>query len=222
MKKIFLAFLLLIGFYTKISPMTEFDENFRDLIVSAYNLPDLFGKIKDFIVGDNFRIVCAGKCYRSKQLSTSSLEKYLRMHDIKVIINLCSEEESNEPWHILEVLTAKACNVEVIDIYMEKNEMPKKETLLRLLKVFKDHKDKSVLIHCSWGIDRTGLIVFLWKFLVEGKTKEQATRAFKDFVFPRIWWNHWEKNRPFVEAFVKLCPERTDGFEDWVTHQYPH
>lgn len=178
-------------------------------------------EIKELVVGDNFREVSPNRCYRSKQMSPSHLDTYLRKHKIGYIVNLCSEEENQQNWYKLEKRVAQSNKAEVIDVPLHRKDMPTKKSLLKLLEVLNAHKDDVILIHCLWGIDRTGLVAFLWKFLIEGKSKKEAAKELTGWVWIP-WWNHWELNRPNMDEFIRICPNDASDFQRWLNEDYSY
>src|SRR5262249_18905152 len=107
------------------------------------------------LLGSNFHTVIPGEVYRSAQLSTSALERFLREKHIHTIINLrgcCDPEE----WYLDEGRVALRNNVSLEDLGFSAGRLPSVITLRQLLEAI-NRSDYPILFHCHKGADRTGM-----------------------------------------------------------------
>ncbi len=65
----------------------------------------------------------------------------------------------------------------------------KEKRLLQVLKVLTDPANQPVVVHCKHGADRTGLVVALYRVIVQGWSKEKALKELKRFGFHSVWKN---------------------------------
>lgn len=65
------------------------------------------------------------------------------------------------------------------------------EKAVAFLRVAADPARRPVFVHCKHGADRTGMMVALYRVVVQGWSKEEAIREMKEggYGFHRIWWN---------------------------------
>ena len=103
---------------------------------------------------DNFHEVVKGRVYRSAQLKSNELQKYISRYKFKTIINL--RGKSKEEWHVKEKETAKINNVELVDFKFSARELPKISQIQSLLKTLVN-AERPLLIHCAGGADRSGM-----------------------------------------------------------------
>lgn len=68
---------------------------------------------------------------------------------------------------------------------------PEDEDVIRFLRIATTPALQPVLVHCRHGSDRTGLMVAIYRIVVEGWTKAQATDEMVDggFGFHPLWQN---------------------------------
>ena len=60
-------------------------------------------------------------------------------------------------------------------------------------------KTGSVLVHCSHGADRTGMIIALYRVLYQNWSKEEAIREMKCCCHHHFWFHN-------IRAFIRLVP----------------
>ena len=102
----------------------------------------------------NFHEVVKGRVYRSAQLKSNELQKYINRYKFKTIINL--RGKSKKEWHEREKETAKINNVELYDFVFSASELPKISQILSLLEIL-IKAERPLLIHCKGGADRSGM-----------------------------------------------------------------
>lgn len=135
----------------------------------------LFGGYIGYLqLNGNFHRVISGQLYRSAQLSPAELERHVRDHGIKTIINLRGENV-NAQWYNAEVATAEQLGVEHIDFGMSSGKVLTPERADQLVAIMKA-APKPILIHCQSGADRTGLVSVLYSQQVAGVDEDVAER----------------------------------------------
>jgi protein tyrosine phosphatase (PTP) superfamily phosphohydrolase (DUF442 family) len=122
--------------------------------------------------GANVHTIIPERVYRSAQLSPKELERIVRRHDIRTVINLrgyCAPQE----WYLDEARATHHLNICLEDIGLSAGRFPSTRELRRLLEVL-DHTEYPVLLHCKQGADRTGLISAFVMLLQTNATLEEA------------------------------------------------
>jgi protein-tyrosine phosphatase len=108
------------------------------------------------IFNNNFHEVVDGRIFRSAQFSGADLEKYIRKHELKTIINLRGENRGKE-WYETEKEIAANNHVELYDLRLEALTLPPVLLLDAIVETLQNAK-RPLLIHCHSGVDRTGLV----------------------------------------------------------------
>jgi protein tyrosine phosphatase (PTP) superfamily phosphohydrolase (DUF442 family) len=117
----------------------------------------------NILIGSNFHIVTKGSIFRCAQLSGDSLERIVKAHGIRTVINLrgCCEPL---PWYLEQCRTLSRLNVSQEDLGCSAGRLPSVYTVRELVRIL-DQTDYPILVHCHRGIDRTGLVVAVAQLL---------------------------------------------------------
>jgi hypothetical protein len=141
----------------------------------------------------NFQVVTpggidgAGAIYRSGQPEIERDWKYLEKLGIKTVVKLnqFSDNISAET----EIKFARAHHIDVIPIYMQPEDWPHnlslsahpdEEVLLQAVEALTIH-NRPVLVHCSHGKDRTGLVVAAYSVLYKNYCKNYAIKEMEHY-----------------------------------------
>ena len=122
----------------------------------------------------NFHAVTEGAFYRSAQLGKDDLEKAVRDHGIRAILNLRGAHPG-EVWYDDEVAISKALGLAHFDYGLSAYRFVTDSQIADVLRIV-DDAPKPLLVHCKSGADRTGLVSALYRFAVEGKDADEADR----------------------------------------------
>ncbi|HEV3080896.1 MAG TPA: tyrosine-protein phosphatase [Gemmataceae bacterium] len=106
-------------------------------------------------LGDNFHILIPGKVFRSAQLTGAELERVVRAHGIRTVVNLRGSCDPNA-WYVEECRATQRLDINQEDICFSSGRLPSTTEVHRLLEVL-DHTEYPILFHCRQGADRTGL-----------------------------------------------------------------
>jgi len=107
------------------------------------------------LLGRNLHEVVAGRVYRCAQQSGSELEKLVRSHGIRTLINLRGFSPT-APWFVDECRATHRLNLAQEDVCLSAYRLPPVQEIRRLVEIL-DRADYPVLLHCRRGSDRTGL-----------------------------------------------------------------
>jgi protein tyrosine phosphatase (PTP) superfamily phosphohydrolase (DUF442 family) len=134
----------------------------------------LGGHFAFLLLVSNFSTVVPELVYRSGQPSPRELERLLREHRIRTVINLrgCSV---SAPWYVEEARVIAACGASLEDLSFSASRLPSTDGLRQLVEVL-DRCEYPVLFHCHQGADRTGLASVLYFLLRTATPYAEARR----------------------------------------------
>jgi tyrosine-protein phosphatase SIW14 len=102
--------------------------------------------------------------YRSEQPTEEGMKNLERL-GIKTIINLrplySDSDEIKGTGLLVEELSVKAWHIEDEDV-------------VRVLRIIRKRENGPFLIHCSYGADRVGVMIAMFRVVEQGWTKEEA------------------------------------------------
>jgi tyrosine-protein phosphatase SIW14 len=117
--------------------------------------------------------------YRSGRVSERGDEILKSQYGVKTIINI----EDDEEFVFQEQRKARELGIEFIWSPMDTGIVPNDKEVDRLLAIMNDPEKQPVLIHCKHGEDRTGLMVGLFRVLVQKWRPEVAYQEMRDLGF---------------------------------------
>jgi|GEM_PF-6786677 len=158
-------------------------------------------------IWDNFHSVETGVLYRSGQLSSRKLKKYIKKLDIKTVVNLRGHNKLKKWWQDERQITHEL-GVSFYNIAMSASRMSSQKELKRLLLIYKT-APKPILIHCLSGSDRTGEAAALW---VLEQQKKHIKKALKQL---STRYGHIEFHRPAKKKLIRLWKG-----EQWLNNDY--
>ena len=120
----------------------------------------------------NFHTVTKGEAYRSAQLDTDGLNRYIKKYGIRSIVNLRGEHISDY-WYQEEIRISNENNVRHYDLRLDASKSPDREQINRLISIFRS-AERPVLLHCKAGADRAGLASAIWLTVIDGRPKSEA------------------------------------------------
>jgi protein tyrosine phosphatase (PTP) superfamily phosphohydrolase (DUF442 family) len=120
----------------------------------------------------NFHTVAEGEVYRSAQPSPAALERYVREHGVKTVINLRGANPA-DTWYQDEVAASRRLGLRHIDFRMSAKRGITRREAWRLIQIMQ-RAPKPILIHCESGADRTGLASALYVAAVQRRGERAA------------------------------------------------
>ncbi|MDH4274276.1 MAG: tyrosine-protein phosphatase [Gammaproteobacteria bacterium] len=124
--------------------------------------------------------------YRSGQPKGDADWAYLQKIGVKTVVKLneyASEVDASE-----ELRAAKLHNINVIPIYMPPEDFPKnlnlwahpeEKAIMKAVEALENNENLPVLVHCSHGKDRTGLVVAVYSVRNKNYCKDAAINEMK-------------------------------------------
>jgi protein tyrosine/serine phosphatase len=122
----------------------------------------------------NFHEVVPGQFYRSAQIDKSELEAVIRSYGIRSILNLRGANRG-KAWYEDEITTSNAFGIAHFDYGISARRVVRTDQIAAILDIVRT-APKPILVHCSAGADRTGLISALYLVKVEGISVEIADK----------------------------------------------
>src|SRR5262249_4906500 len=124
----------------------------------------------------NFGVVRLDHIYRSGQMPPQALARTIAANRIKTVLNLRGSN-SVDTWYQSEVSATNRANATQIDIAMSSCVWMSRVQLAAVIDTL-DTAEYPMLIHCSWGSERTGLISAFAELLRPGSTIDDARAQF--------------------------------------------
>lgn len=131
-----------------------------------------------------------GHVFRGRTLDETSLTD-LKSRGIKTVINLRSSARKAN----LEMDIARRVGINEIWIPISGATGPRNEDLKRFFDVIQDSSLAPIYLHCEDGVDRTGMMVALYREKFDRWSADQAYREMLASGFHRSFW--WMKNRVY-------------------------
>jgi protein tyrosine/serine phosphatase len=167
-------------------------------------------------LGDNFRVVTSGKCYRSGQMNYKDLCETISRYKIKTIINLRGANKG--PWYNEELKAADNYGVEHVDIKLNAKKLPSPMKLSNLLKIL-HNSPYPILIHCRAGSDRSGLACSIYRNVIEDVPLDIAVKEQLTWRYGHISIGPAHAMDEFFDLYQQT--NKGKGLARWITEDYP-
>ena len=151
--------------------------------------------------------------YRSAQPLPKQLEKLIQKHNLKSVINLRGDENSN-----INKKEKNICDkygVEFITLNLKSRAVPSKEQINQIYNTLKNIKYPA-LIHCKSGSDRTGLVATLYLHLIKNVDLKEALKQLNFIPYGHIKYSKAGKIDWFFENYLK---QKNINLIDWVNNK---
>ncbi len=151
-------------------------------IVLGLALLILGGYIIAVNIQGNFHAITPGEAYRSGQLGSQKLARYVEQYKIKSVLNLRGHHPE-EDWYQEEFAASSKLQLAHYDIGLSASQELSESDVRQLIDIFKT-APRPILIHCSAGADRSGLVAAMWKVVVDKESKAEAKKQLS------LWYGH--------------------------------
>ena len=125
---------------------------------------------------DNFATVVPSGVYRASQMRADALDRALKQHRIKTVLNLRGEH-LDQPWYRDERDTTLRDGATQVDIALSSSEWMSRAQARALVAVL-DRGERPILIHCLHGSERTGVVTAFSELLRPGGSIATARAQF--------------------------------------------
>ena len=140
----------------------------------------------------NYGIVCQGILSRSGRPELHMF-RWLANQNVKTLVNLCGEFD--------EELEAQWAGLVYYHIPTQDGSFPTNEQASKFLRIVTNRSHWPVHVHCFAGAGRSGLMVALFRYAVEGWSVDEAIAESAEY-FPGMttiqlsWLRSWAKRYP--------------------------
>jgi protein tyrosine/serine phosphatase len=126
--------------------------------------------LEDRFIPKRFGVVEQGLIYRSGQLSSALVKKVLVEHNIRVIVDLTTDDPNNSDQQA-EKKTAEELNAKILRFPLRGNGTGDVNNYARAITEIADAEKNNlpVLVHCAAGAQRTGGVIAAYRLLVQKK-----------------------------------------------------
>ncbi len=124
-------------------------------------------------IARNFGVVEAGEIYRSGRLTPRMFRKVIGENNIKTVLDLGAYVRGS-PEDLREQHLAEELGAERYRFYLEGDGTGNPNYYVQALRLMSDPEAQPILIHCAAGAQRTGVIVLLYRHIIQGQDLAQA------------------------------------------------
>jgi protein tyrosine/serine phosphatase len=160
----------------------------------------------------NFHWVREGEAARSSQAHVGGLERLMKRHGLKSIINLRGENRDLGWWRY-EKRVCESLGAPHLDAMMDSRNLPTQPMLVCLIQSF-DEAPRPLLLKCSGGNDRTGLAAALYLIHRDGWNARAAALA--------QFSGAAKKEQRWAKLFLSFAEEEARGrpLGEWIAIAY--
>jgi protein tyrosine/serine phosphatase len=127
--------------------------------------PDLFPK--------RFHTVAEGRVYRSGKLTPAAMERVVRQHAIRTVVDLGAYDPGS-PGDLRQARTAAALGVDRVRFNLVGDATGNPNYYVEALRIMRDPARWPVLVHCGAGTERTGCVTILYREIEQGWGEARA------------------------------------------------
>jgi protein tyrosine/serine phosphatase len=142
--------------------------------------------------------------YRSATLPPEQLDDVIDRYGIRTVVNLRSQLENDQAWHSAQAQRLHAKGVRLVDLPINSGFPPSSASLEGWLELLDDSESHPILVHCEYGVVRTGVMVAVYQMEVLGRSGVDSWQDFelfggelRDPIRSRIgqWITHYEPGK---------------------------
>lgn len=137
---------------------------------------------------DNFHEVVPKKVFRSGQLNKEELAHYVNKYNIKTVIDLRKSGDKENEQRFSERKLLTSLGVEYEWIPMVGSNTRQYDSIEKFISLSEEKKEP-LLIHCSSGTHRTGVMTAIWLMINNEMSPEEAIKQLS----PEYGYFYWER-----------------------------
>lgn len=137
--------------------------------------------------------------YRGAQPTIAAYTS-LKALGIDTVVRLSTGEEfiAGEREHV------ESLGMRFVSLPWRAADVPSDEQVQAFLDLFREQPSHTIFVHCREGVDRTGVMIALYRIAVDHFTADQAVAEMKAFHYRYIFHPHLEA---YVEAFSRVVTQ---------------
>lgn len=176
--------------------------------------------------GNNLHEVQKGEVYRAAELDETLLAQVLERHGIRTVLRLVGTEDSNRDSYARELAVCSAAGVKLEVAPLATSRPPRRKELLRLFealdRIAASGHSLPMLVHCSAGSDRTGLVSVIWLHDYRGVDYETARRQLAFTPYMHVRWGEAGVLDDFLAQYEKWRAANPGklSIRDWTLQFY--
>ena len=124
-------------------------------------------------IARNFGVVETGEIYRSGRLTPRMFRKVVDENNIRTVLDLGAYVPGS-PEDVREQDLAEELGAERYRFYLDGDGTGNPNYYVQALRLMSDPEAQPILIHCAAGAQRTGVIVLLYRHIIQGQDLAQA------------------------------------------------
>ncbi len=124
-------------------------------------------------IARNFGVVKTGEIYRSGRLTPRMFRKVVGENNIRTVLDLGAYVPGS-PEDLREQQLAEELGAERYRFYLDGDGTGNPNYYVQALRLMSDPEAQPILIHCAAGAQRTGVIVLLYRHIIQGQDLAQA------------------------------------------------
>jgi tyrosine-protein phosphatase SIW14 len=143
---------------------------------------------------EHFAVVEDGVLYRSALLTPDNLKRVLDRYGIRTVVDLSAyNDPKRKSLHEEEARACRSMGVTWVPLSLPPEKPPGEDQISRWLDLMKNPVNHPVLVHCTHGIVRTGMMTAIYEMELKGADSRQT--------FPELptFGHDWDDNiREFI------------------------
>lgn len=175
--------------------------------------------------GNNTHEVRAGQWYRAAQMNDVDLGRTIDERKIRTVLRLVGGDDSDKADYESDLRVCEKRGVALLMAKMAASRLPWRSELSTLFAhldlIARDSKMQPVLVHCSQGSDRTGLVSVIWLHDYEGVKLSEARRQLAFVPYMHVSWGEARSMGDFLDRFEAYARDNKGAkIRDWVRQHY--
>lgn len=177
--------------------------------------------------GNNLHAVEDGRFYRSAQMNEADLSRSIDQLGIRCVLRLVGTDDSDRESYESERAVCERKGTRHVVAKMAASRLPWRSELSTLFAALDELAAREellpVLVHCSQGSDRTGLVSVIWLHDYRGRPLSEARGQLAFVPYMHVSWGEARSMGDFLdryEAFVRENPQSRLKIRDWVKLHY--
>ncbi len=175
--------------------------------------------------GNNSHTVEQGAWYRAAQMDATDLGRTLDEKQIRTVLRLVGGDDSDKADYESDLRVCEKRGVNLLMAKMAASRLPWRSELSTLFAhldlIAVDRKMLPVLVHCSQGSDRTGLVSAIWLHDYSGESMEDARKQLAFVPYMHVSFGEAHSMGDFLDMFESYEREHKGAkIRDWVRDHY--